>query len=170
MLEQLGPLVNGRRSQTDLSTAFNLLREAGGAGTGVKGRLVEVVDWFHAWCSLQQQQQQQQRSNGDETHLNGASSASTSTSPGKKRKTALGTPASAEQVAGAPSLQARFALALSSLALLGYIKKTAKRSARGGAGGALVLKVGGWDKIPGLVEHEGIGEGDAEEVQEEEQE
>jgi hypothetical protein len=158
------PLVHGRRAQTDLSTAFNLLREAGGAGTGVKGRLVEVVDWFHAWCSLQQQQQL--HSNGYETHLNGTSS--TSTPAGKKRKPAPETPASAEPVAGAPSLQARFALALSSLALLGYIKKTAKRSARGGAGGALVLKVGGWDKIPGLVEQEGQGEGGGEEVQEEE--
>ncbi|PWN20046.1 hypothetical protein BCV69DRAFT_277843 [Microstroma glucosiphilum] len=157
VVEQLAPLVHGKRAQTDLSTAFNLLREAGGAGTGVKGRLIEVVDWFHAWCSLQQQQQT--RSNGDETHRNGSSSTSTPSS--RKRKSALETPGTTSTEQGtdasalSPSLQARFALALSSLALLGYIKKTAKRSARGGAGGALVLKVGGWDMIPGLTGRDG---------------
>lgn len=101
--------------QTDLSLAYNLLREAGGAGSGDKGRMVNVYDWYQAWtASLQRHQKSSTDSEADE---DGGGHSS--------------------------GLQARFALALSTLALMGYIKKTKKGE------GEAVLKVGGWDSIPG---------------------
>lgn len=100
-------------SSTDLSLCYNLLLEAGGAGTGVKGRLINVFDWFGAW----------------KTSLR---LASTSSANGKQTD-------DVEE-----NLQARFSLALSTLALLGYIKKTKK-----GKMGELLLKVGGWDLVLG---------------------
>lgn len=89
--------------QTDLSRAFNLLKEAGGPGTGVRGRMINLYDWYQAWLP----------SGGD-----GAASSSSSS-----------------------SLQARFALALSTLSMMGYIRKTRKGN------GELVLKTGGWDLV-----------------------
>ncbi|CAO1616485.1 unnamed protein product [Sympodiomycopsis kandeliae] len=88
--------------QTDVSLAFNLLREAGGPGTGVRGRMINLYDWYQAWLSSSS------RTTGQE--------------------------------------QARFALALSTLAMLGFIRKTRKGN------GELVLKVGGWDIVPGLAD------------------
>lgn len=82
--------------QTDLSRAFEMLREAGGPGTGVKGRMINLYDWYRAW--LQDEED----------------------------KTA----------------QARFSLVLSTLSMMGYIRKTRKGN------GTLVLKTGGWDVMP----------------------
>ncbi|CAO1618075.1 unnamed protein product [Parajaminaea phylloscopi] len=112
----------GDRLQTDLSIAYNLLREAGGLGTGVKGRVINVLDWFHAWtlgASVNRGADTRTTTNGTRSAASGAK----------------------EQDQG--PLQARFALCLSELALLGYIKRTRKGNGQG------VLKVGGWDMVPG---------------------
>lgn len=86
-------------TQTDLSRAFDLLREAGGPGTGVKGRMVNLYDWYQAWLASGGMQ------HDDHTQVN-------------------------------------FSLVLSTLALMGYIRKTRKGN------GEFVLKTGGWDVMP----------------------
>lgn len=115
------------RIQTDLSLAYSLLREAGGPGTGVKGRLINVYDWYQAWC------------------IGASTDADASASSEKNGTSATGAAAAAVAPASkqTPGQQARFALALSTLALLGYIKRTRKGN------GQAVLKVGGWDLVPG---------------------
>lgn len=92
-------LLSSDETQTDLSRAFDLLREAGGPGTGVKGRMINLYDWYQAWLASGGMQ------HDDQTQVN-------------------------------------FSLALSTLAGMGYIRKTRKGN------GEFVLKTGGWDVMP----------------------
>lgn len=107
---------------TDLSLAYALLREAGGLGAGIKGRLINVFDWYHAWCLGADVQLTKEK----DLKVTGGAASREHTAETEKQ-----------------DLRARFALALSQLALLGYIKRTSKGN------GQAVLKVGGWDVLPG---------------------
>lgn len=141
---------SANEAQTDLSVAYSLLLEAGGPGGGTRGRLVNLDDWYRAWLAVRGSPTAAKSKDGNE---------------------------------GEADPQARFALALSTLALLGYVKKTTRGAGGGGrtkadgkgsgqsqrgAPGVRVAKVGGWDRVLGLREEEGLEVVDGEQEEEDE--